>query len=758
MGIFSSRDVTVVATAAQRCIKDKDIPDSTKVGLLKGILENGDIPEYMMEELSHSIGVRADRMFEYGAKEDGYMFGNPSSTVVAPVKGNAIVIDYLKQQAGQNIVMNYLRFGAMNWYHRAFIHLVSNYGYNAETNKVTFRPPGIQKPTYEVFLDSMIAHVHQKTIDTNVDVNDLDIWGNDPNTGTSPQRPYNGSYGLGDSLWTRAPTVKIIPDTEAEFIQVNLVWEHSYNDTTAQATIFEYPKYTFNLAKDWADGDYYQAMYTRQDGVAVFWTYLNGSGNPTLDAIFYTEPPKNEAGSFFPFIYFRYDKKDPTEDKKTDEYKQSKKMAKYIGLDFNTVTEAIHENPDVKDIEQAMMIMCVPANTENEMEQRYLFEFFDQMILQSDMPNDAFIGVGQMWKKDAKRSIIIEDKRFKLALGFNYMKKKLVPNAGKIGTCTSGTDFDKYNYQTSTEDGAIMTHINSQRYHWYRKQVTETLVEEIRVGNLRMTYHIWGKFTDTGNDEEEILLIPIDRSITNKYSIRIREELYARSLHFIFNTRQVIKLKWYQQEWFQIFMVVVAIVITAYSFGTGAQSLFTAIGAAASNAAVLIAIQTMALGFLKYLASLMVIKLFIKAVGGEAAMILALFALAYGVYNGANLFGAAAKGVASWATTLVDLATSLIKGVGNFYQDELSKISDEISALGKDFEREMALIDDARELLDQQTILSPLTIFGESPDQYYARTIHSGNIGCVALDFPRTYVDQALALPEFSNSINVPER
>lgn len=753
MGIFSSQKKTVVATSAQRIIKDKDIPNSIKTGVIKGIFEGGNLAEYMMDELANSIGHKAERMFEYGAKAGGYMFGNPQSTVVAPVKGNATVLAYLKRIAGANIAMNYLHFGAMNIFHFGFTHLTNSFGYTLATNKVTFRPPGLQNQTYPVYLDSMVAFIHQSTMDNTVDARSLSILGPDPNGLPTPTRYY--AEQLGSSAWKRTPYVEIIPDNEAEYLKINLTWQHTWWDNAASAYQVEDPIYSMQVPLLADEHEYYQALYQKDDGSFAWWQYQNGAGIAELDNIFLEEDPANALGSFFPFTYFRYDKKNPLDDENSQEVKQGRKMLKYLGLSYDTIVDAIHENPDAKDVEQAMMIMCVPANTKEAVEQQYLFEFFDQMNIQAELPNAAFIGVtgGNLFNNNntAKRSIIIEDKRFKMSLGFNYMKKILIRQNGTKGKYESGIGFDEYKYDTTSEDGAVLHHTGKVPYHWYRCQVTETQAEEIRVSNLRMTYHIWGSYTDVGNDEEDILLIPIDRAITKKYSARIRENLYARSLHFIFNTRQIITLKWYQREWFQIFLIVVTIIIAVLTWGASLAANLTAL--AAGTLSIAMAIQLSLIAVLKYLASMVAIKLFVQVVGGEAAMILALLAMAYGIQNGGTFIGETARGAATWATNLIRAASSLLSGVGSYYKDEIENIMGEMGALAEQNERDLALIEDAQTLLDRQTLLSPLTIFGESPAQYFARTTGSGNIGALSLEFPRTYVEQALTLPDFSESI-----
>ena len=62
-------------------------------------------------------------------------------------------------------------------------------------------------------------------------------------------------------------------------------------------------------------------------------------------------------------------------------------------------------------------------------------------------------------------------------------------------------------------------------------------------------------------------------------------------------------------------------------------------------------------------------------------------------------------------------------------------------------------LSDANKLLENSSHLSPITIFGESPDDFYNRTVHSGNVGVISIGAISSYVDNALRLPKLNDSI-----
>lgn len=63
MGLFSSKYVTSVGTSVVRVVEDDSIPQAVKAGAIKALFQDGNISDYVMEELVASIGVRAERMY-----------------------------------------------------------------------------------------------------------------------------------------------------------------------------------------------------------------------------------------------------------------------------------------------------------------------------------------------------------------------------------------------------------------------------------------------------------------------------------------------------------------------------------------------------------------------------------------------------------------------------------------------------------------------------------------------------------------------
>ena len=310
-------------------------------------------------------------------------------------------------------------------------------------------------------------------------------------------------------------------------------------------------------------------------------------------------------------------------------------------------------------------------------------------------------------------------------LGFNGIYRKIVSGSvGKVGTYTSAGSGDTY---------------------YYRKQITTQLYEEIQVSSLRRTYNIDGSNSTTNN------MIPLDHAITRHYSIPEREQLYARSLHYVFNSRQETKIKWYQQGWFGTVLIGIAVVWTIWSMGSDGGSAFGAAIAAGTATAVDIAIA-IAIMALEYVVVKVVAKLFVKLLGPEFALALAVVAAAYGMYSG---YGATAGSMDSMlAQNLLSVSNSMISEVSAGYKKDLELLKKEGEEFNLFAQAKMDELEKIQEELEGSRLLSPFTLFGESPDAYFNRTVHAGNIGVLGISAIENYCSMALRLPELTQTVD----
>jgi hypothetical protein len=484
--------------------------------------------------------------------------------------------------------------------------------------------------------------------------------------------------------------------------------------------------------------------------------YKVGTGTyPTLDGVFSANVVN---GKFFPFAYFRFGKQPTNTNKTAPSYLTSKKLVNYLGLDYDDVIDTIHENPDVKDVEQAMLIMAVPANTTNPVELMYLYDFFDTLYYASPSQYRSRVAADIQAKLDGDVTpdnvIVIQDKLFKMALSNEGIyKKRAAGQLGKIGTVTFSTVTtyitEKYSLGNGNEDSPFtdMTRQVPQLTHIYRKQVSNGLYDEVSILNVKLKYHIYGNYAVTADELDDILLIPIDQSISKNYSLIERETLYSRSLHMVFNSVYITKIKWYQTGFFKALLMIVAVVYFMYTLDPQVMMMAIAVGAGTMTYAAFI--WALAVMYLPtYLIMTVALKWFVKAVGVKAAIIIAVIAtvvaVGLGVYNGS-------MANAPWAGELLSISSGLTKAASDVMADALLGLMAEAKAYGLEMLKEQELLDEKINLLSENNVLASTFVPGELPADFFNRTIHSGNIGIVAIDAVSSFVEIALTLPKLSD-------
>lgn len=751
MGLFGSSTVTRVGTSVARVIDDDALPNAVKTGVLASIFENGNIPDYIMEELVGSIGTRAERMYDYASKK--YTHGVPNAQIHSATQGKSEAQAVLDLLEGAPVLIDYCRFGPANNLHIAWSRLISQHGYKPESNELTLLSASKKN---KVYLDD-ITIVVPSAVFEKLSPNALVQWGLPAKAGFTPTRLEGVVL---NSMLAHTP-VKSSPTATTIYAQIDYIWQYTgiinTGDDFHEGLITEKGVFHVDLGGFIEDADYFHVKYF-VNGITKYWMYQAGIGTyPALDEAF--DDPEKITGDFFPFLYFRYEKESTIKNKASEDYKTSKKLAKYLGMDYDTVANAVDENPDIKDVEQAMMLFAVPANSEEPIELRYLYEFFDSWFESSagqfSTPNSVKMQVGLGASSDLpKTALLIQDKRFKMVLNNDgIFKKRVVGVIGPKGTYSNGittTLIDQvYTYGAGDDSGQVGTRKVEVKSHFYRYQITEHLYDEILVADLKMVYYIWQNYTVTADETDDILLIPLARTITGNYSVPDREILYSRALHYVFNSRTTIKLKWYQTGFFKALMIIVAVVITVYTLGADGGALLSAIASgstAAITAAAWVLIKKLILGFVIG----EVFKLFVKAVGMDLAFLVAVIAAAYGVFKAIEA-GSIAN--APWAKELLQLSNGLTKAISSTVSDLISDLQNEITDFAKYAEEQYKLLETANDLLKNDSLLSPFVIFGESPNDFYNRTVHSGNIGVLGISAVSSYVDIALTLPKLNDTL-----
>lgn len=748
MGLFKSRYKTHVGTVVARVIDDEKLPESAKAGLISALFGDGEIVENILEQAVNSIGVRAESMYKYA--KQSYTHGLPSSTILSSNKGEAVVLGVIQAQVGAGAEQRYHHFGPLNRLHYGWYILCKDKGYDSSTNELTVLSEALQ---YKCYLKDMVVVVGEATL-AELDNGSLDHWGIPPTAGGTPVR-----ISTKDVQTSHTPFV-VDNTVSGDHLRVTYVWEVPTQVTENSRTFTKQVlnEYAFTIPVDdyvnpatgLMSADYFQVQYSLngQDG---YWLYRLGSNaNSQIEAVFNTS--KKTTGEFLPISYFQYNHVKETST--STGYATSKKMFNKLGIDYDAMLKAVHDNPNIGTIEQAMMMFAVPANTTKTLEQRYLFDFFSKFHDDSGAigmtPSRSMAALEVLTMLDEAKpniSMVIQDSRFKMSLSCLGMSKQLLPgNIGVEGTYTSGLVIEKVirsgTTGYATTEGPSVDMINWEvpvSRHYYRKQISGNIYQEIQIFGMKMTYHIYGQYNTIGDDGDDILLIPLDYALTKDYSITDKEKLYSRSLHYVFNTKVLQEIKWYQTGVFKFFMVVVMVAIAIYTYGAFIKEQIAIMSGMTVQA---IAIM-LAKGILGMVVMNIGIKLFVKAVGFKVAIIVAIAAALVGLGLG---FESGSITGAPWAQELIQLSNGLISGAQADIGNMMNGLQKEALSFGAYAKEQTERLEAAQELLDQKTWLVPYTFLGESPQAFYTRSF-IGNPGALAFDAMHSYYDVSLRLP-----------
>lgn len=786
MGLFSSEYRTTVSTSVSRVVRDATIIPSTKTGLISSLFgDDGDqLVETVLDSVLASMGIRTERMYTYA--KANFPVGLPTGKVSTSIDGKEVVLGVIRSLTAPSTVFDYYHLGPLNNLHVGWVKLFNDYGYNSVTNQLATLSASVG---YPVYLKDMVAVVKEATVDERGN-GSLDQWGSAAKSGFTPERPAVSEYLRKKIVPTPFHLDGGITD---DFVRVTYVWAVPtptvISGTTVTRDVIHEATLDLDISAYDRTQDYFHVKYrtTTQDG---YWIYKFGAGTyPEIDSIFDLTPAT--PGEFFPNIYFRLGTTNLGANTTTPEYKAASRMMKTLGMDYQSICDAVHDNPEIAAVEQALLTFAVPANTTNPVEQRYLFEFFNKLYLAA-----GGIGVGDDWDNgnvDTVASTIpdtyglallealsrnelgfqggpririsIQDSRLNTALSCqSIFKRKRAGIIAAVGGHTSSFTTRPVTYSYTTYGFTGFNPLNGEMMYGdivntatkdidvfvYSHQLTDAVYEEIAVYDLQMTYYMWGGYYTIGNDLSPILLVPLDRAITYHYSTSDRELLYTRAMHYVFNARNVTEVAWYQQAWFGDLLIAVAIVVTVLSLGSDGGFSVQLAGVLAGKIAITTFIMGIVTAVIKQVIMAAAAKLFVKAVGVDIAFLAAIVAAIYGGYSA--LKAGSIQG-APWAKELLASATSLTSRINTVMSEAMTGLKREADAFNLLSKEKMSLLDDTKKLLEQQTLLSPLLVFGESPDDFYNRTVHSGNIGILGIDSIASYVDIALTLPKFNDSI-----
>ncbi|EPJ6996769.1 hypothetical protein LB169_002297 [Acinetobacter baumannii] len=738
MGLFGGKRKTYVYSSASRMIEDKDIVNSNQSAVTEYLLQNNlqttttlkemSIVDCMLQAAQNSLPTKWGKAYR-NAQSGNYYYGLPKSSVLLRESKdlNTVITKMMTNAAQQPVTLVYARVGEFNYFHMTRHKLATKYGWDFAKNELPTYTKQFGAPVY---LENFQIHYPPETISEVVDDDYFAQWGYSAQAGKTHKRPQN----------LEAPHSLAIEDPSAITPFVRAYYTYETGGVTKTGS------FDFGFDEYDTTQDMIMACYTYAGNIKFF-TGKFGTGEfPEVERVFETG---ETMGKFYPRLYARLNKENLADDKfkDTEAYKSSQNFWNCVDVNWSEWVKELHKNmEDTGSITQTFVSCMVPANTKDQDCLEYLFKYFQRLYktredTRTKTDQEAYLSRQSDLVNNRARdglTIVIQDRAYTQSLSFSNIG--LMDYSGSIGPV--GT----YKFELSTitdRSFGWFPRPTQIKVHRYKYQVTEKTYRVVSVYGLAFTEFVTGGNTVVSVGDSDSLFVPLDYSMTSEMTNRDYENVVAKSLHVVVNTLKVVKTKWYQTGVFKAVMFIAAVVMSVW---TGGQSL--------TLYTVLIAtVQAIAISVVVSLVAKLAIKLGIKV--ELVAAIAAVVAIVAGYVNFSDV-GQIAGMSASTINQLSNVALQLQAQMRSLQMKSLTKSFAELQA---DFDSKMKELEELNDLLavDRQILDNALWVapntndvfinLGESPDDYYTRTIHVGNMGVAVIDATLNSVEQMLQLP-----------
>ena len=749
--------VISIGTSTTPLLDSTGVVDPATDAVTRAVLsETSIVTELMMIEQS-SLAHKVQAFYDYG--RDTYSDGlpvaynwnpvtqrgvyDPSVTetriadIITALEGEAITIasyDYSYQELGSVVSAEH------------FYHLYWNVGYNSLTNRVD--------PT-KVRLGSGIFVTSGGVNDTFTVVSTTDI--------------FTGNFVV--------------------------VYDAVIGGVAKQVTVEYTPTNSI-----YTTGDMFRVSYTKDSdggsGRIYWWVYYPAVGEfATLEEV-YTPTIQHD---YYPIVPVRINTHWVSEDKHkymTGAVSTPGTLSQFaltsrgalarLDLDIDLISDAIATNDSIADVSDAFVAFTVPLNTDKAAGLLYLYEFFSRQRLDSPvnktqyeawrttdinapMNTNAYsITVNHLIQDPdygANRVTPIQYAHLDLRYEYNYIDE--TTTNGIIGDGTIGNIDSAITLAAAeTVDGGIIQNDSIV----YRRQTSANTITNITVHGIVLRGNIDTKSNPIDSitygvavqqyittlasvvaDSSASFYMPLEKSVVDDVFSGLSlltEQLFSEGLTLVINAVNETDLEWYQTEGFAFFIKIVGIIISIYTLNPTASALI----ASASWAAAAYIVAELAIQIILMKLAAEAILWIVEKIGGKYALIIAaviaVVAITVGV-TGIDL------------TTYLPTATEMLKAVECITQavnentlNEAMELQEEMEEFTASTEERQQELDDAQALLDGSDydfldiIIQPDVILSESPDDFFNRTIHTGNVGVLSLNAPNDFVSNLLTLPK----------
>lgn len=532
--------------------------------------------------------------------------------------------------------------------------------------------------------------------------------------------------------------------------------------------------------------------------------YQKGSGNLTLDALI-TSP--DATASFLPFIPIRLDNKFLSKDYLPTIFSASKSAFRRStgGGNLNKVISKIADNESLPDIDYTFAMFGVSLNVVEMACRQYLFTFFDQMRLlyssqlgsidtwqdkveeskqsmldfeawrlaQSDYSDPLYgtvapivIPTPQLPSSSIRLYSTKPELAFDYTISWSGITKETLSGLGKPsakvkdywldkGTATTIT---RVGYGDYSDSGQVLQPIDSviMKAVCIYFQKSDTEYEKITVYALKHRNIIHnGHYEDIDahaaldDVEESGFIVPIHEGIFKELPMVVSTQMTTACAYLIFNSYQVVKVRWYQKSIFKEVLQLGAIVLAIATAGAATGVSVGILGASAAVGAVIGLSGTAALivgAIANAIAAIIVFNIIsgvaTQVFGAELGAIIAsiaTFVIANpGMLDSFSSSISAGFSELTKADNLLQLTNAVSDGYTQYVKAAVSQYAKDTESFMQKYQAESKVVSDAfyAEFGNNAgAAISPLTrtdsfsdySSGETPSSFFSRTLLTGS-------------------------------
>lgn len=802
MGIFSGKKKIYVSSVTYNLAGDEaDAINYLQFSVNQAIMNRQDIADSLNNAYMGGQGIKAKLAYRYA--RDYYPLGLPYSrlqiahiTDSAPIRA---VLTTLNPTATKVTVLS-AQAGSAQYEWWAKQYLINNFNYS-ENDGVLYAPPaGVQSNatiSYDITQEGEIIITFTNSDSSENSVSFFP-------SGYSPYKNYLCAvYVLfsGVSTETNTVTRTTLPD-----------------DVEGTVT---------SSASYWQDGEYYTAATTKVTTIDAllnqttivttvdigktsfnqYYLYEFGTNTqPTLEPLFSST---NLSSPYYPAVPMRVWGTDLADDahKNTEMYKTSKKLLKKMGINMDGIADSINDNESVGDIDFAFIVFSVNLNTTLKASQQYIYHFIKYLIqIQTSSEADWVNWLNEYAERESESADDTNRKgyispppvnslhfftpddptsNYQSILQWQFAKSvthsgKFKPGARKGDISITPVEADTYEVATTTDSGNSEAYTVDGSVLVIKYQVTADTWDEVTIiGFFHKNLVYAGKSVDNtiytafGTDGDTGFLLPLNYDVIEDMGLVEFTQMSFNCNHIVFNCYQEVKSKWYTSTIFKVIIVVIAIVVTAISFGTAGSAAFGAVTAlsAALGTSLIVAAIILATG--SVVAGMLIgrildeyaVQLFGEEFGHIIGAVATIIAMYYGTGAVFDSLTQSATPAATAATnTTILTGPNILKATMAVGQIGKAYLQGQVETVQSDMESFQQM---ASENLDEvNRLIAELTnrtgnidtswfrndsLPNESLDTFLTRTLLSGTqIVELTQSLITNYADIGLSLPDFN--------